>query len=151
MQNQSGSWYIYVQQGRKTTPEQSTTPEGRGGGRGSRLSEVEPVAVRVVEVAIGAAVWVAKAVEVVEVRWSELPPRPRLVFLAPGLEGALGESGSQGRRFYRVKAPVAGSASRGGCGFRGRCFPRRGKRKRLVLSLGPSPSIPMLRWLPHST
>jgi hypothetical protein len=34
----------------------------------------------------------------VEVRWSELP-RPRLVFLALGLEGALGESGSQGRRF----------------------------------------------------
>jgi hypothetical protein len=32
------------------------------------------------------------------VRWSVLP-RPRLVFLALGLEGALGESGSQGRRF----------------------------------------------------
>jgi hypothetical protein len=48
------------------------------------------------------------------VRWSELPPRPRLV-LALGLEGALGESGSQGRRFYRVRAPVAWrSASRGG-------------------------------------
>jgi hypothetical protein len=31
----------------------------------------------------------------VEVRWSELP-RPRLVFFALGLEGALGESGSQG-------------------------------------------------------
>jgi hypothetical protein len=55
--------------------------------------------VRVVEVVVGAAVWVVKAVEVVEVRWSELP-RPRLVFLALGLEGALGEGGSQDRRFY---------------------------------------------------
>jgi hypothetical protein len=46
------------------------------------------------------------------VRWSKLPPRPRLV-LALGLEGTLGESGSQGRRFYRrARAPVAGSASR---------------------------------------
>jgi hypothetical protein len=55
-------------------------PGGGGGGVAPRLSEAEPVAVRVVEVAIGAAVWVAKAVEVVEVRWSELPPRPRLAF-----------------------------------------------------------------------
>jgi hypothetical protein len=44
-------------------------------------------------------VWVVKAVEVAEVRWSVLP-RPHLVFLALGLEGALG---SQGRRFYRVR------------------------------------------------
>jgi hypothetical protein len=84
------------------------------------------------------------------VRWSELPPRPRLV-LALRPEGALGESGSQGRRFYRVKAPVAWSASRGGCGFRGRRCPRRSKRKRPVLSIGPSSSIPTLRWLPHNT
>jgi hypothetical protein len=77
----------------------------------------------------------------VEVRWSEIP-RPRFVFLALGLEGALGESGSQGRRFYRVRAPVGESASRGGCGFRGRHCPRRSKRKRPVLPLGPSPSIP---------
>jgi hypothetical protein len=41
------------------------------------LSEVEPVAVRVVEqVVVGAEVWVwvgAEVVKVVEVRWSELP------------------------------------------------------------------------------
>jgi hypothetical protein len=49
----------------------------RGGG-----GEVEPVAARAVVVVVGAAVWVAKAVEVVEVRWSELPPRPRYAFLA---------------------------------------------------------------------
>jgi hypothetical protein len=72
-------------------------PGGFGGGISPRLSEVEPVAVRGVEVAIGAAVWVVKAVEVVEVRWSELPPRSRLVFLAPGLEGALGERQRQPR------------------------------------------------------
>jgi hypothetical protein len=72
-----------------------------GGGVAPRLSGVEPVAVRVVEVVVGAAVWVVKAVEVVEVRRSELPSRSRLA-LALGLEGALGESGSQGRRFYRV-------------------------------------------------
>jgi hypothetical protein len=41
------------------------------------------------EVVVGAAVWVGDAVKVVEVRWSELP-QPRLVFLALGLEGALG-------------------------------------------------------------
>jgi hypothetical protein len=50
--------------------------------------------VRVVEVVVGAAVWVVKAVEVAEVRWSELPPRPRLV-LALGLEGALGEAAAK--------------------------------------------------------
>jgi hypothetical protein len=86
-----------------------------------------------------AEVWVAKAVKVAEVRWSELP-RLRLVFLALGIEGAL--SGSQGRRFYRVRAPVAGSASRGGCDFRGRHCPRRSKRKRPAPSLGPSSSMP---------
>jgi hypothetical protein len=72
--------------------------------------------VRVVEAVVGAEVWVVKAVKAVEVRWSALP-RPRLVFLALGLEGALS---ARGRRFYRVRAPVAGSASRGGCDFRGR-------------------------------
>ena len=38
--------------------------KSRGGG-GARLSEVEPVAVRVVEVVVGAEVWVAKVVEAV--------------------------------------------------------------------------------------
>jgi hypothetical protein len=66
---------------------------GRGG-VAPRISEVEPVAVRVVEVAIGAAVWVVKAVEVVEARWSELPPRRlRLVFISLAIFGALREAG----------------------------------------------------------
>jgi hypothetical protein len=40
--------------------------KSREGGEGGGLSEVEPVAVRVVEVAVGAEVWVAKAVKAVE-------------------------------------------------------------------------------------
>jgi hypothetical protein len=51
-------------------------------------------------------------------------PAPPCVARTLGLEDALGESGSQGRRFYGVRTLVAGSASRGGCVFRGRHFPR---------------------------
>jgi hypothetical protein len=102
------------------------------------------------EAVAGAEARAAKAAKSTEVRWGVLP-RPRLAFLARGLEGALGESGSQGRRFYRVRAPVAGSASRGGCGFRGRHFPRRSKRKRPVLPLGPSSSMTTLPWRLHNT
>jgi hypothetical protein len=88
---------------------QRTTPRGRGVARergGGRLSEVEPVAVRVVGAVVGAEVWVAKAVKVVETRWSELP-RPRLVFLALGLEGALG-----GERERQPRPPLLSVSER---------------------------------------
>jgi hypothetical protein len=54
-------------------------------------------------------VWVVEVVKAVEVRWSALP-WPRLVLLALGLEGALGESGSQGRFFpIESERPWAGA------------------------------------------
>jgi hypothetical protein len=113
---------------------------GGGGGRGAtRPPEVEPVVVRVVEVAVGAEVWAVKAVKVVEMRWSELPDHSHGPALCSSLSEsrALSASGSQGRRFYRVRAPVlAGSAPRAALST-GRHCPRRSKRKRPVLSLGP--------------
>jgi hypothetical protein len=63
--------------------------------------------VRVVEVVVGAEVWVAKAVKAVEVRWSEQLPRPRLVFLALGLEAERALSARERQPRPPLLSPIA--------------------------------------------
>jgi hypothetical protein len=86
------------------------------------------------------------------VRWSELPPRPRLVLaLRPG-EGALGESGSQkAAASIASERPWPGAPLVAGAAFEVVAVLAAASAKRPVLSLGPSSSIPAPRWLPHST
>jgi hypothetical protein len=126
-----------------------------------RLSEVEPVAVRLVEVVVGAEVWVAKAaVEVVEVRWGDLP-RPRLACVPRFRTRGRSRRERQPRPLLLSRQSARGrlarsTSRRGGCGFRGRRCPRRSKCAsarccRLALAR-PSSSIPTpLPWLSRST
>jgi hypothetical protein len=86
------------------------------------------------------------------VRWSELPQAPHLVFLALGLERALGESGSQAAASIASERPWPGAPLVAGAAFEVvAVLAAASASARCDMSLGPLSSILALPWLPRST